>query len=282
VTTLIYYFTGTGNSLHVARGVQAGLEGASLMPMVGALADDTIAPRADVVGIVFPLYVTTIPIPVKRFVQKLDLSAVSYLFAVMTRGGTMSYADLHMKKYLGEGADRLKAFFIVDMAYNTPLGIMPVTPPSAKDFPDSPERIAEIDALVAQQVERIAATVERRGAHFDDNPFEAPWGRRFMSELMRRTGGDSEGRSIGYIVDPTCVGCGTCERVCPSGKIALDAEKRPNWQDDVNCFFCYACFNYCPQQAILIHRGLAKYLEKRGRYHHPSVSADDIAAQKAG
>lgn len=281
MSIVIYYFTGTGNSLHVARRLQAQLLDANLVPIVSALDSDTIAPQADTVGIVFPLYVTTVPVPVKRFLQKLALDNVSYLFAVMTRGGTMSYADLHMKRYLGAGAAALKAFFVVDMAYNTPLGIMPVTPPSARRFPDGPERIAEIDAAVEEQVGRIAEIVASRGAHFDDNPFDASWGRRFMSELMRRTGGDSEGRSIGYFADNTCVGCGTCASVCLSRKITAGTDGRPVWQDDVNCFFCYACFNYCPQQAILINRGLAKYLEKRGRYHHPGVSAADIAAQKS-
>jgi NAD-dependent dihydropyrimidine dehydrogenase PreA subunit len=48
------------------------------------------------------------------------------------------------------------------------------------------------------------------------------------------------------------------------------------WQKDVNCFHCYACYNFCPEQAILVKN----YKRKKGRYHHPEITADDIASQK--
>lgn len=47
---------------------------------------------------------------------------------------------------------------------------------------------------------------------------------------------------------------------------------KPEWHQDV-CFFCYACFNYCPQQAI----GVEHCTKKLGRYHHPEISAEEIA-----
>lgn len=37
-----------------------------------------------------------------------------------------------------------------------------------------------------------------------------------------------------------------------------------------------ACINYCPARAIQF----GKHTAKRGRYHHPEVSAPDLAAQK--
>ncbi|MBN1980427.1 MAG: hypothetical protein JW795_02775, partial [Chitinivibrionales bacterium] len=59
------------------------------------------------------------------------------------------------------------------------------------------------------------------------------------------------------------------------GRIAI-VEGRPVWRNEVKCFYCYACFNFCPPQAILHKR----YTEKMGRYYHPEVSAADIAGQK--
>jgi Pyruvate/2-oxoacid:ferredoxin oxidoreductase delta subunit len=41
-------------------------------------------------------------------------------------------------------------------------------------------------------------------------------------------------------------------------------------------FFCYACFNFCPRQAILV-KG---YNLKTGCYNHPGIRAEDIAGQK--
>jgi Pyruvate/2-oxoacid:ferredoxin oxidoreductase delta subunit len=51
---------------------------------------------------------------------------------------------------------------------------------------------------------------------------------------------------------------------------------KPLWQKDIKCYYCYACFNFCPEQAILVKN----YTYKDGRYYHPNVTAKDIAEQK--
>ena len=51
---------------------------------------------------------------------------------------------------------------------------------------------------------------------------------------------------------------------------------KPIWQKDINCYYCYACFNLCPEQAILVKN----YIKKDGRYIHPGITAEDIAKQK--
>jgi MinD superfamily P-loop ATPase len=82
-------------------------------------------------------------------------------------------------------------------------------------------------------------------------------------------------KAISFFVDHDCNGCGTCEKVCPSEKIKL-VDGKPGWSEKTQCHYCYACFNFCPQQAILV-KG---YEYKTGRYKHPNVSAADIAGQK--
>lgn len=51
---------------------------------------------------------------------------------------------------------------------------------------------------------------------------------------------------------------------------------RPEWQEGVPCYHCYACFAFCPVQSVLVRR---IYDKKDGRYSHPEISADDIAEQ---
>jgi flavodoxin len=52
---VIYYFSGTGNSLAVARDVAAGLH-ADLIPVASVMSRDRIETDAEVLGFVFPLY----------------------------------------------------------------------------------------------------------------------------------------------------------------------------------------------------------------------------------
>jgi hypothetical protein len=45
----------------------------------------------------------------------------------------------------------------------------------------------------------------------------------------------------------------------------------------IHRYFCYGCFNACPEQAILIQD---KYELKQGRYLYPDISPADLAKQK--
>lgn len=89
--------------------------------------------------------------------------------------------------------------------------------------------------------------------------------------------------NVDFYSDSKCVGCGTCEKVCLSGKIKM-VDGNPVWQKDVKSFFCHACLNYCPEQVVQIKssRFLKSHTRENGRYSHPYATADDIAWQKEG
>ncbi len=63
--TIIYYFTGTGNSLAVAKKIAAVLGDCDLVP-IASLQSTTadITPAADRVGIVNPVYFAGLPVMV--------------------------------------------------------------------------------------------------------------------------------------------------------------------------------------------------------------------------
>lgn len=66
----IYYFSGTGNSYAVAKGVAEGLEG-QLVPMACAVRQPEIAVDAQCVGIVFPVYYVDVPNIVRELISKM-------------------------------------------------------------------------------------------------------------------------------------------------------------------------------------------------------------------
>lgn len=59
-------------------------------------------------------------------------------------------------------------------------------------------------------------------------------------------------------------------------------DKKPVWQENVRCYMCYVCINYCPTQSVQL--GSTWYMKvdttKIGRYSHPYATAEDIAAEK--
>jgi len=86
---VIYYFSGTGNCLAVAKRVSAIIKG-RIVPIPEVVNKESIEIDASSIGIVFPTYlppVLGIPLIVERFVRKLGENKPKYLFAICTCGG---------------------------------------------------------------------------------------------------------------------------------------------------------------------------------------------------
>jgi NAD-dependent dihydropyrimidine dehydrogenase PreA subunit/flavodoxin len=277
MSTQIYYFSGTGNSLYVAQELQKRIPDASLTPVVSLLDQEVVKTQAQTVGFVFPIYLTTLPIPMREFIEKLDPASAEYIFAVGTRLGTFCLADIALENALEERGKHLDAYFLLNMANNTPTGLVPGPGNKTWASKNSEEHVRALDAAVQDRLDAIQDIVVSRAPNpKDDAPRRGPLLRHLGSAFLALSGRSTVGTEVPYYADASCTGCGTCEKVCPSSKIKL-VDGKPTWQQEVQCYFCYACFNYCPTQSILVGK---KYTQKDGRYSHPGITADDIAGQK--
>jgi ferredoxin len=279
MSTEIYYFSGTGNSLFIARELERRIPDSRLLPIVSLVRNDTVKTRGEAVGFVFPVHALTIPIVVKQFIEKADLSPAGYVFAVATRFGTVFRGFEKMDRLLREKGKTLHAGFIVNMASNEcrhPGYIVPTG--------------SDISALEAKALEKMAlvedAVKNRRTHRRQDTEFTIPqdtFGDRIAEKLV--LAGMAAAEHIGgvnyFYADGKCTGCGVCEKTCLSKKIRM-ADGRPVWQRDVLCYMCFACLNYCPQQSVQIHDipGVKSCTRLNGRYPHPYATAKEIAAQK--
>ena len=88
-STVLYFFSGTGNSVFVARELARRLH-AKILPIPALMSQDVIEPKAEAVGFVFPVYYATndangLPLIVSRFITKLTSihSSIFSRFALM-------------------------------------------------------------------------------------------------------------------------------------------------------------------------------------------------------
>ena len=266
----VYYFSGTGNSLYAAKELQKRIPEIKLIPIVSLLDKDKIKASVKKIGFVFPLYFTTVPVPVRNFIRRLDLSSAEYIFAVITRLGTWSYANIGLEEILKNKGKKLNSYFHLKMANNSPTGLKPG--PGDKNWikKTTKEKILKMDTDIRSDLDMIQRVIKNN----ENYPAKkAACLSRFFGNFFSKLT-ENNNAEIPYYIDSTCTGCGTCENVCLSKKIKL--VDKPIWQKDIQCYYCYACFNFCPEQAIL-HK---KYKLKTGRYFHPGILAKDIAGQK--
>lgn len=270
--TVIFYFTGTGNSLAVARKLAELINDTEIIPLLRKNAEACIDSDTERVGLVYPIYMNAVPRIVAQFIKRLKPLPDCFYFGVATHGGRPGMSGLNLEKHLVGQKIGLDAYYEIDMINNTPKGVAPkkwMTLDWEKDI--TPEKVGEKLEQADKTIRDIAQSILWRERKAPVAPAS-----RFNLMMMKLLWGISEkSRSrLDFILDDACIGCGLCERVCTTNRIRMK-EGKPQWITD-ECNYCYACFNYCPVQAIAVKH----YTKKLGRYHHPEVNAEDIVKQK--
>ena len=262
--TIIYYFTGTGNSLAAAKKIAASIGDCELVPIASLKeTPGKIVPAADRVGIICPVYDSGIPVIVKEFAERLDIGAVPYAFGIVTMGRIGVSALHQLNSILKEGCKReLDAAFAVKMPGNfPPVGV----PPAGKK---KEEILKKADAELAA----IAIAIQKGQAV---PPSFAPVSTLLQYLLYRPFSKNVHGMGTKFSVEDTCTSCGTCVTVCPAGNIRMEND-RPVFLD--RCELCCACLNFCPVEAIQLN--FFRGTKGRGRYRHPDLKVEDMKAQR--
>jgi len=253
--TTIFYFTGTGNSLKVAKDIAAGLPDAKIIRITRKNLWNTGKVYSGTIGIVFPVYFSGLPHMVRQFAEKIRADDTAYVFGVATYGGMPGIAFDQMITNLAKNRIHLSAAFQVLMPGNNQVLYPPNPVPAQQErFRNEQEKVAEI-------IKKIGAreNIPPKPANFIIYSILSG----FYSLLKPNE------RSQLFHTDDNCNGCGTCARICPSENITIQ-DKKPLWHN--RCEYCLACMQWCPTHAIQY----AKKTQKRGRYHHPDIGVEEL------
>lgn len=263
--TTLYYFTGTGNSLACARAIAKGLGETDLVPIASLRGQGRIHVPTERMGIVCPVYFYTLPVLVREFIPRLDLSGVKYGFLVATMGGFPGLAVEHGEELFKKAGGELHAGFTVRMFANY-----------VAEYNVRGERsVRAMKGRMERRVQRIVAAVQAGERRLEKGgPVDRLLSRAVFALLGRNFVETARTRDRRFTVDPSCVHCGTCAYVCPVENVRL-VDGTPQWLG--RCEQCYACIHFCPVAAIQVQ---GKRTRMRGRYQHPDVRADDIAGQR--
>ena len=243
---MIFYFTGTGNSLYAAQKLADG--GEEIVSIVEALRSKTFhytLKEGEKLGFVFPVYFYTVSDPVLELVRHLTVENAGFVYAVIPCGASIGAAGGFLKSELkkrGLELQRLDALVVPDGAlifYDI----------------DAPEKMEQQLAAATKELASIKQAVDRReGSRITGSSVLGKVGLAAYHACMS---------TKAFYADEKCVGCGKCASICPSGAIEM-LGGRPAWPKS-KCLKCCGCINRCPVSAIQYGKKTAS----RGRYVNP-------------
>jgi flavodoxin/Pyruvate/2-oxoacid:ferredoxin oxidoreductase delta subunit len=276
----IFYFSGTGNSLYVAKYMQSFLSNVKLTPILHMLKDETIRITTDVVGFIFPMYLATMPKPVIQFFKKIDTISSKYIFCIETRGGTISDSAFILTNILKAKRATINAFYHINVHMNSGVLGEKYKKPSNEEMQLITDKMHNILLSVKQNIINRTNHLNTDTDFFIKIPlwkkiFIVPF-RFFFRPLIFKAW-----EAISYYSDDKCTGCKTCEKICLSQRIIFKVDK-PEWQKYIRCFCCLACINYCPNKSIQVKSSifLKSHTANNDRYSFPGIYANEISNQK--
>lgn len=248
---IIFYFSGTGNCLQVARDLAEHCKDARLINIADYDMEEPI--HAEKVGFVFPVYYFGLPNIIVRFIEQMKLEKVSYLYAVVTYGGAAGRTLKQLYLLLRKRKIKIQAGYRVRMPGNC------IALYGAKGRRTQKRLFAKEQKTVRKIAYKVMGR-ERCLAAFKVNPVMEAFSNKMYAGFDRI---GEQGQH--FQADGTCTHCGQCEKLCPVGNITLESGV-PVW--GARCEFCMACIQHCPVKAI----NYKDVTRKRKRYVNPNVS----------
>ncbi len=244
---MIVYFSGTGNSRHVASYLSHRLNDSLYM-----VADAPQSMSCDVVGVVTPVYSWGIPPIILEYIRRLTFTALpKYVWVVLCCGDEVGLAHKMIQRAFLEKGISVNATMSIQMPNNYVL--LPGFDVDSKaveksKLDNAPRRLSRISEIIESSVEVEDVVVGSMA-----------WLKTTLVYPLFKRLGIFPGK---WRVDMRkCVKCGKCAEVCPVGNVKLN--QYPVW--GANCTSCLACYHVCGRKAV----SYAGATKNKGQYFHP-------------
>ncbi len=267
---MIFYFTGTGNSLYAASRI-AEDQGdrifsiAKLMDLKKDVYHYELE-KDELLGFVFPVFAWAPPKIVLDFAEKLEISTKPgtdgksegvggkpYVFSLCTCGDEEGRTSQVLRKVLAKRGLDLDGAFSLRMPNNYIIGFdVDSKEVAAGKLKAAELLLSEIGKAIGRRQRGIDLTIPGKFPGLKTALINPMFNRFAVSTKS-------------FHVDDTCTGCGICERICPVHTITITGDEKPVWGKD--CTQCLGCVNRCPVRAIQMGKGT----DRKGRYCHPDL-----------
>ena len=226
---IIFYFTGTGNSLDIARNLAHGIGDTEVVPITDKL--QVNSPQDfERIGFVFPVYHYHIPVIVERFIKSIHLEKTKYVFGVANYGGFHGTSMEQLRNIIASQGGALSGEFVIRMPGNAIVYYCAI--------PEFLQKKVLNGSKI--KIQSIVDTVLSKTSTKNIKP-------EFISKLReKRVLNVTEeffAKVKSFYSNENCNHCGICQKICPVDNITIIDEK-PRW--DNKCELCMACIQWFP------------------------------------
>jgi Fe-S-cluster-containing hydrogenase component 2 len=253
-TSRIYWFSGTGNSLYVAKRLSSELGDIPLTQITNESPTEPVGGKGEKIGFVFPSYCCNLPRAVRAFVEDLRILPDTYIFAIVTMGSLGQGSISAMAKTLNAKGLRLSYGRGLKMPANYVLLYNPADSHKAKQG----------EGKTNERISIFASDIKTGVQSVKSHPF-------IMSTLYKNI----KQLDSTFVAGDSCTSCSLCEKICPVNNIQMENGK-PKWLQ--HCEHCVACISWCPTRAI----EYGNKTQSRRRYRNPNIKVDDMQRDVTG
>ena len=212
MSNVIFYFSGTGNSYSIAKGIQKEIGDTILAPLLKA--KDYKVAEYNMVGFVFPVYYTHAPEIALKAIKGISLRNGQQVFAIAAYAGSLGYALQDIREALSDKDVTLQEYKIRTPGnYILEYGAFP------RSYQERILKKAEIE------IKKIAGLIleNKKTGYIEANLIARIFHSR--SDKQRRLFGE----------------------LCPTKNITI-SEGNLTWGN--KCAQCMACIQWCHQNAV--------------------------------
>jgi Pyruvate/2-oxoacid:ferredoxin oxidoreductase delta subunit/menaquinone-dependent protoporphyrinogen IX oxidase len=248
-TTLIHYFTGTGNTAHAVKMISAALKAAGHEISIVQVRFGAVPPKDtfDFHIVAFPVLSWAPPVMMSRYLKKMPRLNGTKVAILAINGALLSNGKL-IAGYTGQALEEAERILKRKK--------MDVFLTGNASFPDNWTQMTNpcdeegLKVIIPQGEDQVRAFIHKFLSEerelYRCGAFNTTW-----SWLVSGGFGRIGRRLLGtfYIADEHCTGCGICAKTCPAQTIVMH-RKLPRWKS--KCEDCNRCINICPEKAIQV------------------------------
>ncbi len=238
----ILYFTGTGNSLYIAKTIASNNKG-DILSIPQLIRNNEYQIKDDVIGLVFPTYHDNFPEIVENYLSQANLEA-NYFFVIISYGGSFGNVmkrTCHLLKTRGINVDYTNNILMVTNYVRT------------------------FDIITQRKIKKESEILNKLvDIQYDINERVVNNNLIFKSEYKTK----EKEKTMLLLDENKCVGCNVCTLICPISNIEIKNDKVVFKN---KCDNCLACLHACPHNSIHV-------VNQKGEEHYtnPNVSIGEI------